>query len=141
MRTRDEVDVVPFVEHGHDVAAEEVSGTTGGYAPSDDLLRIAPHQVAHGAVVGDLLLPIDDAYLIERVDARAQSAMDREYAILDNRAQAQVIEYLRAVSPYVDAAVLTKALVVEAVYLRDLSTLVIAPYQRDAIGITYLERQ
>ena len=64
-----EVDVIPLVEHGNDVPAEQVAGSPGAEAPAIDLLRIGPEQIAHGAVVGDLLLPVDDPDLIQGVDA------------------------------------------------------------------------
>ena len=141
MGPRDEIEIVPLVEHGHHVPPEEVSGTPGGQPPPVDLLGVAPHQVAHGTVVRYLLLPIDDAYLIEGVHARAQSAVHREYPVLDDRGEAEVVEYFRAVSPHVDAPVLPEALVVEAVHLGDLAALVIPPYEGDPIGISHLERQ
>ena len=43
--------------------------------------------------------------------------------------------------PDVDAAVLSQALVVKPVDLRDLTRLVIATDQRDPIGVPYLERE
>mmetsp|Transcript_36140 Transcript_36140/g.76131 ORF Transcript_36140/g.76131 Transcript_36140/m.76131 type:complete len:227 (+) Transcript_36140:106-786(+) len=84
MRSRDEIQIVTFVEHGDDIAPEQVSRAAGGETPPVDLLGIAPHEVAHGAVVGNLLLPIDDAYLIEGVYAGTESSVDGEYLILDD---------------------------------------------------------
>lgn len=93
----DEVQVVPLVEHGHDVAAEQIPGPARRQAPPVDLLRVGPEQIAHGPVVGHLLLPVDDADLVEGVDAGAQSAVDGEDLILDDGRKAEVVKYLRAV--------------------------------------------
>jgi len=51
--------LVGLVELGADVAAEKVAGAARRQAPALDVLRVAPQQVAHGAVVRHLLLPVD----------------------------------------------------------------------------------
>lgn len=79
--------------------------------------------------------------MVQRVDGRTQPAVDSEYPALDDRREAEVIEYLRAVPPNVGATVLAQALVVEAVDLGDLPTLVIAAYERDAVWISHLKRE
>ena len=47
--------------------------------------------------MGHLLLPVDDADLIEGVDARAQSAVDGEDLVLDDGRKAEIVKNLRAV--------------------------------------------
>eukprot|EP00567_Pseudictyota_dubia_P007413 CAMPEP_0197436974 /NCGR_PEP_ID=MMETSP1175-20131217/4295_1 /TAXON_ID=1003142 /ORGANISM="Triceratium dubium, Strain CCMP147" /LENGTH=357 /DNA_ID=CAMNT_0042966381 /DNA_START=566 /DNA_END=1640 /DNA_ORIENTATION=- len=141
MRPRDEIQVVPLVEHGNDVPTKEVTGTTRAKAPTLDLLRVGPHEVTHRPVVGNLLLPIDDSDLVQGVDAGAQPAVDREDLILDDGAETEVVEYLCAIPPHIDAPVLAQALVVEAVDLRDLTALVISTDERDAIRVTHLESE
>ena len=46
-----------------DVAAKEVAGATRGEPPAVNVLRVAPQQVAHRAVVRHLLLPVYHPYL------------------------------------------------------------------------------
>ena len=84
MGTGDEVQIIPLVEHGHDVPAEQIPRAARRQTPAVDLLRVGPEQIAHGPVVGHLLLPIDDADLIEGVDARTESAVDGEDLVLDD---------------------------------------------------------
>mmetsp|Transcript_25081 Transcript_25081/g.45376 ORF Transcript_25081/g.45376 Transcript_25081/m.45376 type:complete len:216 (+) Transcript_25081:402-1049(+) len=141
MRPRNEVQVVPFVEHSHDIPTKEVPCPAGTEPPSVDLLRIGPHEVAHGAIVGHLLLAVDDAYLIQSVDAGTKSAVDGKYLVLDDGREGEVVEDFGAVPPDVYAAELAEALVVEAVDLGDLSALVVAADEGDAIGIAYLQSE
>jgi len=62
-----------------------------------------------------------------------------EDLILDDRRERQVVENLSTISPNVDRAVLSKALVVKAIYLRNLPRLVVAADQCDAVRISNLE--
>mmetsp|Transcript_2475 Transcript_2475/g.5709 ORF Transcript_2475/g.5709 Transcript_2475/m.5709 type:complete len:382 (+) Transcript_2475:167-1312(+) len=141
VRPRDEVQVVPFVEHGYDVSTKQVPGPTWTEAPPIDLLGIGPHEIAHGAIVGNLLLAVDNAYLIQSVDAGTEPAVDGKYLVLDDGREGKVVEDFGAVPPDVDAAKLAEALVVEAVDLGDLSALVVATDEGDAVGISYLQRE
>ena len=79
--------------------------------------------------MGNFLIPVDNAYLIQCVDAWTDSPVHGEY----------LIEYFRAVSPEVDAPKFPQTFVVEAVYLCDLSAFVITSYEGDVIGISDLE--
>ena len=109
--------------------------------PAVNVLGVGPEEVAHGALVRHLLLAVDDADLVQRVDGRAQAAVHGEHAVLDDRRQRQVVKHLGAVPPHVDRAVLAQALVVKAVHLRDLPRLVVAADQRHAVREPHLERQ
>mmetsp|Transcript_21021 Transcript_21021/g.45841 ORF Transcript_21021/g.45841 Transcript_21021/m.45841 type:complete len:313 (+) Transcript_21021:273-1211(+) len=141
VRPGNEIEAVSVVEFGHNVRAKEVAGPPGGNPPAVDFFRIAPHEIADGSLVGDLLPRIQVAYLIERVDAGGQSGVHREYAVVDDRAQAEVVKDLRAVLPDVDGLVLAEAFVVKAVDLGDLSALVVPADERHALGIPDLEGQ
>ena len=138
---RDEFDGVGRVELCDDVAAEEVAGAARREPPPVNVLRIRPHQVAHRAVVRHLLLPVDDADLVERVDRGREAAVDAEDLVLDDGREREVVEDLGAIPPHVDRTVLAQALVVEAVDLRDLPALVVASDERDAVGVAHLERE
>mmetsp|Transcript_33163 Transcript_33163/g.105757 ORF Transcript_33163/g.105757 Transcript_33163/m.105757 type:complete len:344 (+) Transcript_33163:85-1116(+) len=141
VRARDQVDRVGRAELGDHVAAKEVARASRRQAPPVDVLRVGPHQVAHRAVVRDLLLPVDDADLVEGVDGGGEAAVHAEDLVLDQRRERQVVEDLCAVPPDVDRAVLAQALVIKAVHLRDLPRLVVAPQQRDPVRPASLEQQ
>ena len=78
--------------------------------------------------MGKFLLPVDNAYLIQCVDAWTESPVHSEY----------LIEYFRTVSPDVDAPEFPQTFVVEAVYLCNLLAFVISSDEGDAIGISDL---
>ena len=125
MRPRDEVDVVSGVELLAHVTAEQVSRAPRAQSPSRHILGIRPEQIAHGAVVRHLLLPVDGPYLVHGGDRRGQPAVHAQNAVVDQRGEGEVIEDVGAVAPHVDTAILAQALVVKAVHLRDLPTLVV----------------
>mmetsp|Transcript_31083 Transcript_31083/g.91139 ORF Transcript_31083/g.91139 Transcript_31083/m.91139 type:complete len:336 (-) Transcript_31083:76-1083(-) len=141
VRARDQVDRVGRAELGDHVAAKEVARASRRQPPPVDVLRVGPHQVAHRAVVRDLLLPVDDADLVEGVDGGGEAAVHAEDLVLDQRRERQVVEDLCAVPPDVDRAVLAQALVIKAVHLRDLPRLVVASDQGDAVRIPHLRRK
>lgn len=62
--------------------------------------------------------------------------MDTEEIVIDYRCQGEIVEDVGAVSPDVERAVFSEALVVEAIDLSDLSTLVIASDEGDEIGVS-----
>lgn len=83
--------------------------------------RIGPQQVAHGPVVGHLELAIYGPNLIKGLYAGREAAVHAEdLAVYDGR-EAEVVKDLCAVAPDGAGPVLAKALVVEAVHLRDLA--------------------
>ena len=65
--------------------------------------------------------------------------MHAEDLVIDDGRQSQIVEYICAVAPHVDATELTQAFIVEAVHLCDLAGLVIAANQSDALRITHLQ--
>ena len=89
--------------------------------------------------MGNLLLPVNHADLIESVDRGRQPTVDAQNLVFDKSRQAQVVEDLRAVTPHVHRSVFAKALVVEAVHLSDLPTFVVAPDQCYSIRIPNLQ--
>ncbi len=60
---------------------------------------------------------------------------------LDESAERQQVEHLHEQFPRTFVTVLTDDFVVEAIGLGDLATLVVAPYQCDALGVHGLEHQ
>ena len=61
--------------------------------------------------------------------------MHRKYLPLDDGTETQIIEDLRTVAPHVDAPVFAQALVIEAVYLGDLSGFVVSADEGDSVGV------
>jgi hypothetical protein len=77
-------------------------------------------------------------YLIEGVDGGGEATVHAEDFVVDDGRETQVVEDLGAVPPHIDGPVLLKALVVEAVHLRDLSRLVVSTDQSDPVRIPNL---
>mmetsp|Transcript_35739 Transcript_35739/g.87962 ORF Transcript_35739/g.87962 Transcript_35739/m.87962 type:complete len:239 (-) Transcript_35739:313-1029(-) len=129
MRARDEVEAVGVVELLADVLPERVPGAARRDAPPAPVVRVAPQQVAHGALVRHLLRAPQLPDVLQRVQARAQPSVRAEDLVVDGGGQRQVVEHVRDVLPHVGVAVLAQALVVEPVHLGDLAALVVAPQQ------------
>ena len=64
--------------------------------------------------------------------------MDTEDTVIDDCRKAEVIKNFGAILPDVHASILLEALVVKTVDLRDLSRLVVAANESDAVWIPYL---
>mmetsp|Transcript_18257 Transcript_18257/g.47080 ORF Transcript_18257/g.47080 Transcript_18257/m.47080 type:complete len:290 (-) Transcript_18257:265-1134(-) len=140
VRADDEAQLVGVVELLGNVRPECVPSAARRDAPSHPVVRIAPHQIAHRALVRDLLHAVERADLVERVDRRRQPAVGAEDLVLDKRCKRQVVEQVGERLPHGRAAVLAQALVVEAVHLRDLPALVIAAQEPDPARPSHLER-
>jgi len=63
MCSSDQVYGVIVDESLRDVGAEEISGTSRGYAPSFDVVRIRPKEVAHWPIVRNFLFSVNCADL------------------------------------------------------------------------------
>ena len=139
MRASNEIEIVPFVEHGHNVPAKEISGAPRRQPPAFQLFRITPHEIAHGSVVGNFLLAINDPNLIQCIDRWRQSSVYRKDLVFNDGRQTQIIKDFRTIPPDVDRSVFAQTLVVESVDLRDLPTFVVPPNEGDAVGVADLE--
>jgi hypothetical protein len=78
--------------------------------------------------------------VVKGVDAGRQTSVQTEDLVVDEGGERQVVEEVCEVLPDVCIAVLSQALVVEAVDLRDLAGFVVAAEDGDAAGVSYLER-
>jgi hypothetical protein len=87
----------------------------------------------------NLLYPVKGTDVVKSVDAGRQPAVEAEDLVIDQGRERKVIEEVREILPDIGVAVLAEALVVEAVYLGDLTGFVIAPENGDALGISYLQ--
>ena len=141
VRPADHLDVVGGVELADHVASEEISGTSRRDSPALGVLGVGPEQVAHGAVVGNLLLPVDGPDLVQGLDTGAEAAVDTEDLAVNDGREGEIVEDLRAISPDCDTAVLPQTLVVEAVDLSDLSALVVPSDQVNTVRVANLQSQ
>lgn len=65
--------------------------------------------------------------------------MDAEDFIVNKSRETQVIKDLSAISPHIHGAILPQTFIIKAIYLSDLSTLVISADQGDAVWVADLE--
>ena len=54
----------------YNIATEQVTCTTGTQPPAIDVLRVRPHQITHGAIMGHFLFTVNGANLVKGVDGR-----------------------------------------------------------------------
>ena len=67
--------------------------------------------------------------------------MDTEDLAVDDGGEGEIVEYLCAISPDRDTAVLPETLVIEAVHLGDLSALVVSSDEINPVRIANLQSQ
>jgi hypothetical protein len=85
------------------------------------------------------LYPIKGADIVQGVNAGRQPAVQAEDLVIDQSRERQVVEEIGKVLPHVRVAVLSKALVVKPIDLSNLTGLVVAAKDRDALGVSDLE--
>ena len=162
MCSRDEINSVIVCKGFCDVCSEQVSGTSWGESPTVCVIWVRPEKIAHWAVMGDLLLPVDGsylqtdesnhywrgrappdntAYLVDTVEIRTQTTMNAKHASIHNSTQREVIKDLTAISPHIRRAILPLAFVIEPIHLRNLARLVVSADERDAIRVSHFERE
>lgn len=64
--------------------------------------------------------------------------MNTKYAVINDSRQAQVVKYLRAVSPNGDRTILAQTFVIKPIHLSDLTALMIAADKGDPIRVSNL---
>mmetsp|Transcript_48227 Transcript_48227/g.114762 ORF Transcript_48227/g.114762 Transcript_48227/m.114762 type:complete len:205 (+) Transcript_48227:163-777(+) len=139
MGAHDELQRVVVVERLRDVLTEGVSGAARRDAPPVPIVRVRPHQVADRPLVGDLDEAVQLLHVLDPVQRRRKAAVGAEDGVVDNRGEGEVVEEVGEALPYVRAAVLADALVVEAVDLGDLARLVVSAQDRDPVRVPELE--
>jgi hypothetical protein len=112
------VDVTEVICH---FGAEHPASTTGVDCPVLDVLRVRPHQIAEGSLMGNLNFAVDGSHLVNGLDLGTESAMHAEHLSIDNCTNGQVIEDLSAVFPRIGVAILTIDLIIETIDSGDLS--------------------
>lgn len=89
--------------------------------------------------MGNLLNSVKSPNVIESIDTRREASVEAEDLVVDEGGEGEVVEQVGKVLPDIGVSVLAEALVVEAVDLSDLTRLVVAAEDGDALGISDLE--
>mmetsp|Transcript_22016 Transcript_22016/g.45016 ORF Transcript_22016/g.45016 Transcript_22016/m.45016 type:complete len:282 (-) Transcript_22016:30-875(-) len=89
--------------------------------------------------MGNFLHTVQVPRMIQGVDRRRQSTMEAENAICDNSCHWKVIKGVREVLPNIGITILSQAFIIKSVDLGDLAGFVIAPDERDAVGVADFE--
>lgn len=132
----DQREGVPFVELLRHVLSKGKAGAAGRNAPPAAIVGVGPEQVAHGALVGDLLDAVELADVIEGINAGGEAAVQTENGVFDEGGEGEVVEEVSKEFPYIGTAVFADAFVVKAVNLSNLSALVVASQYKDAIRVS-----
>jgi hypothetical protein len=66
--------------------------------------------------------------------------MNAEHPSIDHSSQAEIIEYVAAISPDVDATIFSLTFIIESVNLSNLARLVVSPDKCNPVGIPNLEQ-
>lgn len=64
MRSSYQVNIILMIELVNNISTKQVPGATRADAPPTDIVGVAPHEVAHSAVVRDFLLAVEATDLI-----------------------------------------------------------------------------
>ncbi len=83
---------------------------------------------------------VDGSDVVKSVDGRGKTTVKTEDLIIDQGSQWQVVEEVGKVLPDICVAVLPQALVVETIYLSDLSRFVVSSQNCDPVAVSDLER-
>ena len=89
MGPADELEPVKLVELINHLAAVEPAGPPGAGLPGENIVRIAPHHIAKGSIVRNLLVPINQPDLINGAYIRGKASVDAEHRILNQRSNGQ----------------------------------------------------
>mmetsp|Transcript_36841 Transcript_36841/g.115857 ORF Transcript_36841/g.115857 Transcript_36841/m.115857 type:complete len:209 (-) Transcript_36841:585-1211(-) len=79
VRTAYKLEPVDLIELRSDLGPEQPARPAGGDGPRLDVLRVAPHEVAEGPLVWDLLKSLDRADLVECAQVRREAPVHAEY--------------------------------------------------------------
>jgi hypothetical protein len=138
MGTCNEFQTINMIEISCNLIAEKPTGTTRGNGPRFNIFGIAPDQIAESAFMGDLLSTSYDTNLVDRSNLGTQATMNTEDLAIDDGREDEEIENLAAGLPDRCVAVLLLTLLVETIYLSNLTGLMIAPNKGDLIRIPML---
>ena len=135
MRACDQFQAVHVVELGGHLVTKQPAGATRTHGPCFDLLWVAPHQVAESALMRDLLGASDHTNLVKRTNLWREAAMHAKDFTINKGGEGKEIEHLCRGFPDGGVAIFLMTFFIEPVDLGDLSRLVIATDEGDAIGV------
>ena len=98
-----------------DVLTETVASASGADTPATSVIGVRPKEIADRSLVGSLLDAVQLTDLVEGVDTWGETTVEAEDLVLDDSGKGQVVEQFSELFPNVGVAVLSQALVVEAV--------------------------
>src|SRR5947209_3571539 len=139
MCSRHQCQTVVVIKRLADVLSKCVSRASGTDTPSTSIIRITPEQIAHRPFMRHLLNPVQTPDVVQRINTRAQSAVQAKDLVVNQGGEGEVVEEIGKVFPHICIAVLAQALVIEAVDLGDLARFMIAAEDRYAGGIADFE--
>ena len=152
MRATHELQSVDLVELLRHISAEDPASTAevaleatpyilGTGVPFNIRLRIGPEEIGIQSLVCHLLEAVDAVDVIDGADEGRKSSVDAHDLVVDERSNTHAVEHVHQVLPSVGVSVLLHALIVETVHLRDLSSLVVASQEGDAVRVTGLQSE
>ena len=107
-----------------DSLSKQVSGAAGAHLPCPgNVFRVTPHEIAKGALVGNFLIAINRADLIEGPNVRTETTVDAQDLFVNEGGKAETVKALDAVAPDRGIAVFAQTFVVKSVDLCDLTAL------------------
>ena len=87
----------------------------------------------------NFLYAVECSDVIESIDAWGETSVEAEDLVVDKGSKGEVVEKIGEVFPYIGIAILSEALVVEAIDLGDLAGFVVAAKDCDALGVPNFE--
>ena len=139
MRSCYQRQAIIVIERLRNVLSKRIPSSSWTYAPPTPIVRVAPQQIAHGPFMRNFLYPVQRPNVVQRIDARRQSAVQAEDLIIDEGGKGKEVEQIGKGFPDIGIAILAQALVVEAVDLCDLARFMVAAEDGDALGVADFE--
>jgi len=127
------------VESLGNVLAKRIPSSSRRYSPPASIIWIRPQEIAHRTLVWYLLYAVEGSDIIECINAGRETSVEAEDLVINQGCEGKVVEEVGEVFPDIRVAVLSEALVVEAIDLGNLAGFVITTEDCDALGISDLE--
>lgn len=100
MSTSNELKAIDVIELRSHFVSKQPACASWRHSPSSNILRITPHQIAEGTLVGYFLRTGNDTDLIEGTYFRTQTAVNAENFAINDCTENEKIEDLAAGFPY-----------------------------------------
>ena len=136
MRSRNRLETVDVVELGRHLITEQPTSTAGADGPGVDVFWVTPHKIAESTFVGNLLGTCYHPDLVDCSNLRTQAAVHAEHGAIHYGGKDKEVKDLAASFPDGSVAVFLLAFFVESVDLRDLTRLMVASNEDDAVRVS-----